>query len=80
MSKPNRKSDHPEHPVRNFFMMLLCLLFLVGFCAFWYALAKTDLANRNLLLYGGAGLTAIGVLTGILTPAVKAIKYASRRK
>ena len=76
----SKKQKHAEHPVRNFFTMLLCLLFLVGFCAFWYALVKTDFAYRIYCLYGGAALTGIGVLTGILTPAVKAIKYRNRRK
>lgn len=53
---------HRRHPIRNFFYFLYTLLNALAFCAFFYALEKSDVA----LAVGAGAIVAIAILVGVV--------------
>ncbi len=68
----NKREEHRQRPVRNFFYTLYSLLNAAAFSAFFYLLFTEERQGEQTALMIGAGiLVAFGVIFGIIRPLLR---------
>ena len=76
----NESSQHPNHPVRNFFYILWLLVVSVAFLALFVGIALFAETLGKILVAGGGAILLLGVIVGILVPAHKQKKFRNWQK
>lgn len=76
----NESSQHPNHPVRNFFYILWLLAVSVAFLALFVGIALFADVLGKILVAGGGAILLLGVVVGIIVPAHKQKKFRDRQK
>lgn len=76
----NESSQHPNHPVRNFFYILWLLVVSVAFLALFVGISLFADVLGKILAAGGAAILLLGVIVGIIVPAHKQKKFRNWQK
>ena len=74
----DQDNGHPQHPIRNFGYIFLCLFFALGFALLFLGVGLSRIWGEGLgiaLSCLGGGISLLGVYVGILRPAQKAKRY-----